>query len=423
MIETDIPYIDTHLNIALSLYQQRENCLNQKYVDSSVQHSIEKRLLVHLFVLTHSVDLDEPKPKDDAGLFVYVSRRLLSPDKDIRKQILLFSKQIFIDFPKPAGLIDAFILFYNIDVNQLLKELFETNKELRSIIISIWSYRNEKVSLGLLNKSELQTQDTELQKSVLNYHAERDDVSLDLFQRYYGSLITDVQKENLTSDVLHASLWGGMLRQDNNILTAIRRAIELESDEQKREIFLRLAALNGNSDFLAIFKLVAENKPEFGSYLIALLGKSESIKSLFSMLQNPRISVLIIPAWQLITGQKLKVVPRLSLVDENQPGKSSVDESEDIPLMADVESAKNWATKNVSEWQQDARYFHGVICDKNNLLVLCRQLSGKIAKDAFDLLSLNSNDKLNLKLNSWVLDRFDVLNNLTTNNAVSSGIK
>lgn len=421
MIEIDIPYIDTHLNVALSLYVQRNNCLIQHYVESSVQHSIEKRLLVHLHVLARSIVSDESEPKDDADLFVYVSRRILSPVGEHQDQVISFARQIFSEYAYPTGLVDAFILFYNQDINNLLVELFKSNKELRSTIITIWHYRNQEIPLGLLNQSELQKQDTNLQEAVLRYHSDRDIINIELFQSYYRSLIDNVKKENLTADVLHASLWGGMLRQDNNILTAIRRAIELESNDKDREKYLRLAALNGNPDFLQVFSSVAENKPEFGSYLISLLGTSESIKILFSMLQNPRISILIIPAWQLITGQKLNLLPRISLVESKQSDNYSNEDTDDIPLIADIESAKVWATSNVARWQPNTRYFHGKECNKNNLQELSYQLSGKIGEDVFDLLSLQHNAGLNLKLNNWVLDRYEILDSISNVNSTSSG--
>jgi hypothetical protein len=427
MIERDIPYIETHLNVALSLYIQRSNCLEQKYVEVSVQLSIERRLLVHLHVLSQCIDLDESEPKDDADLFVYVSRRLLSPVKEHQEQITLFSKQILTQFQYPVGLVDAFILFYNQNINKLLGDLFGNNKNIRSTIIKIWHYRNRNIPIGLLNQSELQHQDTDLQEAVLRYQAEQDTVSIELFQNYYRSLINNVQNKNLTADVLHAALWGGMLRQDSEMIVAIRRAIELESNDDNREIFLRLAAINGSTEFLPIFNSVAENKPEFGSYLISLLGKSESIKILFSMLQNPRISILIVPAWRLITGQNLKLIPRISLVDENQgqSDKSNIDELEDIPLIADIKTAKLWAMKNVSQWNSDKRYIHGVECNLRNLQELSYQLSGKIGEDINDLLSLYSTSPLNLKLNNWVSDRLKILDKIkiSNNNSTISDYK
>jgi len=415
MIETDITYLETHLNIALSLYMQRANCIEQKYVQTSIQHAIEKRLLVHLHILTHTINKNEKKPKDNADLFVYISRRILSSIKEHQQEVLLFSKQMFIEHPYPKGLIDAFILFYNEDINRFLNELYEENRELRATIITIWHYCGQRIPIGLLNQSELQHQDNGLQSAVLNYHAEQDNISLELFQNYYRSLIEDVHKENLDSSVIHASLWGGMLRQDRKVATAIRRAIELESDEMKREKYLRLAALNGSNEFLPIFNSVSENKPEFGSYLISLLGTTESIKILFTMLQKPRISLLIIPAWQLITGQELKVVPRISLVESNPKAKPNVDKEDDVPLIADIKSAQIWAKKHVPKWKENSRYIHGEICSKNNLIELSYLLSGKIGKDVFDLLSLNFNRNLNLKLNMWMSDKFKILDEISKN--------
>lgn len=421
MIETDIISLETHLNTAQDLYLQRENCMEQKHVESYVQQSIEKRLLVHLHVLSHNLDNEDVKPKDDTELFVYLSRKLLSPNEEHNKAVLVFSKNIFIEHSYPKGLVDAFILFYNQDINNLLKELFENNKKLRATIITIWHLCDQKIPLALLNQSELQHLDHELQCSVLTYHAEQENIGLELFQNYYRSLIENVQKEKLSSSVLHAALWGGMLRQDDNVLIAIRRAIELESDNEQREKYLRLAALDGNSDFLPIFNSVCESKPEFGSYLISLLGTTESITILFSMLQNPKISLLIIPAWLFVTGQQLKSVPRIALVENNSTIQAEADDSDDVPLIADVKSAQMWAKKNVTQWHKNTRYIYGKICNPDNLIRLGYRFSGEIGKDVFDLLSLNNQGGLKLKIDNWVLDRYEVLDKISNNKSMSNG--
>jgi len=420
MIEADIPYLDTHLNIALSLYVQRLNCINQAYVEASVQSSIEKRLLIHLHVLSHSIDNSESEPKTDADLFVYVSRRLLSINEELQKEILIFSKQLIIEYKTPKGLIDALILFYSDDIDKLLRELFDSHKELRSVIITIWHYCNQQIPIGLLNQSELQYQDHELQQAVLAYNAEQESVGQELFQSYYRSLIQNVKKEDLNSNIIHVSLWGGMLRHDKDVLKAIRRAIELESNSEEREKYLRLAALDGNEELLPIFTSVSESKPKFGSYLISLLGTTESIKFLFSMLQNPKISIFIIPAWQQITGQKLKTVPRISLVDNKSVINSESDEADSVPLIADIESAQLWAKKYVSKWEMSTRYIHGMKCNQENLIKLSYQFSGGIGKDIVDLLALSVNKKLTLKPEFWISNRYEILDEISKDISISS---
>ncbi len=420
MIEADIPYLETHLNVALSLYLQRINCVEQIYSKASVQQAIEKRLLIHLHVLASTIDDDEPKPKDDSELFVYVSRRLLSSEAQHKQEVLMFAKEILVKFPYPKGLVDAFTLFYNDDINQVLVDLFDTETEIRSTIISIWHLAKQQLPVGLLNQSELQTHDAELQSAVLIYNAEQENIGLSLFQKYYGSLVNNVQKEKISSKVIQSSLWAGMLRNDIKVIIAIRRAIELESDSAEREKYLRLAALNGNVELLAIFSTVAEANPELGSYLIALLGNLESVKILFTMLQNPQHSILIIPAWQLITGEELKVVPRMSLVDVSSDD-SNPKNDDDVPMIADLKSAQEWMAKNIPLWDKESRYIHGQICNHSNLLELSYDLSGKVGKDIFDLLSLNCGGKVSLKLEHWVTDRIIILDSIAKNSSVNHG--
>jgi len=418
MITTDIPYLETHLNIALSLYKQRVNCLTQFYVDSTIQQAIEKRLLIHLHVLANSISENEPEPKDDDELFVYVSRMILSPNKENQKNVLLFSKKLLTEYISPQGLIDAFCLFYNEEIEKLLSDLFEANKELRETILTIWNFTNKKLPIGILNQSELQQHDSNLQAAVLIYHSDQADVSIDVFQKYYDSLISDVQRSDISFKVLHAALWGGMLGQDKNIIIAIRRAIELETDETNREKYLRLAALYGGNNFIPVFKSISENKPELASYLISLVGTTESVKELFSMLQNPRTSLSTIPAWRLLTGQELKSIPLISLVEEVSPNNLS-EEKDDIPLIADIESAQTWINKKISNWTENARYILGDVCNKENLLNFSFQLSGKVAKDVFDLMALQFNTKINLRIESWILDRNEMLDELSSTHAVS----
>ncbi len=399
MLDTDIPYIESHLNIAISLYSQRVNCLEQMIVESSVQQAIEERLLIHLHVLGTSIDSDEALPKDDAELFVYISRRLLAKEQTFQEEVILFSKKIFIKYPEPQGLIDSFVLFYNSDIKLLLNKLFDSNKDLRASILTIWHLCGEKIPLGLLNQAELQPDDEILQKTVLLYQAEKKNIGLELFQNYYRSLVDSVEKEVISSSVLHAALWGGMIKQDPNISKAIRRAIELESDKVLREKYLRLAALMGNTEFLPVFISIAENNIEFGSYLISLLGTVDCIKVLFSMLKNPKTSIAVMPAWQFITGQKLKTVPRISLVDDN------TDFDEDVPVIADLISAQKRVKDFTYKWKKGSRYICGVSLIKSNLIELSYQFTGVMASDLFDLLSLDLGESSNLKIESWISDK------------------
>ncbi len=399
MLDIDIPYIESHLNIAISLYSQRVNCLEQMIVESSVQQAVEKRLFVHLHVLGTLIDPDEAPPKDDAELFVYISRRLLAKDKGTQEEAILFAKKIFIQYPEPQGLIDSFVLFYNLDIKNALSELFESNKELRASILTIWYLCGEDVPLGLLNQAELQSDDALLQKIVLLYQADRNNTGLELFQNYYRSLVDVVEKEVISSSVLHAALWGGMIKQDPNISKAIRRAIELETDKPHREKYLRLIALMGNMEFLSVFTSIAENNIEFGSYLISLLGSVDCIKILFSMLKNPKTSIAVMPAWQLITGQKLRTVPRISVVDDN------AEFDEDVPVIADLISAQKRAKDITNKWQQGTRYIYGMPLTKSNLIELSYQFTGIMASDLFDLLSLELSKSSNLKIESWIADK------------------
>jgi len=421
MTETDTPFLDTHLNIALSLYNQRESCLEQKYVQAPVQHAIEKRLLVHLHVLSQSIEVDASEPKDDADLFVYLSTRLISKNKEHQDQALLVSKQIMSQHAEPKGLIVAFILFYNDDIHSLLSDLFNSNKDMRSTIIVIWKIKGQQIPQGLLNQSELQNQNNELQATVLNYHAEQQSIGLPLFQNYYRSILDSVKKENLIPNVINAAIWGGMIREDKDILIVIRRAIELEPNIDERAKFLRLAALNGNVGFLPIFSTVSETNPEIGSYLIALLGTLDSIEILLSMLKNPRTSLLIIPAWTLLTGQELRAVPRISLVEDNSQPTSDNEDSDDIPLIADVRSAAQWVKKNSDNWKKDLRYIHGMECTYDNLTSLCYQLSGQFGQDINDLLTLFSKGSITAKVETWVLDKNTQLDSIQSNSTVNRG--
>ncbi|VAW92931.1 hypothetical protein MNBD_GAMMA22-536 [hydrothermal vent metagenome] len=408
MLDIEIPNFETHLNIALSLYLQRVNCLEQLVVKFSVQQAIEKRLLIHLYVLSNLIDPNEAQPKDDAELFVYMSTCLLAKNKDFREDAISFARKIFIEYPEPKGLIDSFVLFYDSDIKALLSELFESYKKLRASILTIWRICGEEIPLGLLNQSELQSNDDLLQETVLLYQAEQKNIGLELFQNYYRSLVDNIEKEVISSTVIHAALWGGMIKQDPNISKAVRRAIEVEFDKSHRGKYFRLAALMGNVDFLPVFISVAESNIELGSYLISLLGSGESVKVLFSMLKNPQTSIAAIPAWEVITGQKLKTVPRLSLVDN----ATAANDNDDVPDMADLQSAQKYAKTIVSEWDNGSRYIYGMPLNKNNLIELSYQISGKMGVDLYDLLSLELRESSNIKIERWISDKKLILDEL-----------
>ena len=86
-----------------------------------------------------------------------------------------------------------------------------------------------------------------------------------------------------------------------------------------------------------------------------------------------------------------------------------------------IEAAQIWANKNVTQWKQNTRYIHGEICNQDNLIELSYLLSGKIGKDVFDLLSLQVNGKVSLQLESWVSDRYSLLDGVSTGKSKNVG--
>ena len=53
---------EIHHNAAIVLYQQRANWLQQAGVAMQAMIELEKRLRIHLYVLSYRIDEDEPEP-------------------------------------------------------------------------------------------------------------------------------------------------------------------------------------------------------------------------------------------------------------------------------------------------------------------------------------------------------------------------
>jgi len=389
--------IESLLNHAKALYRQREGCLQKNRVDMRQLLEIEARIREHIYAMSRIKPLDDAEPVDAADAFIYISNRLIQSDKTVQSEGAEYACELLLEpDAKSVAARNALLLFPSKTSYQSMYRMYKSNENLRAVIIYILTQQSANLPEELINQAELSQQDPLLQAQILNYVANDIDSGLSLFSERYLHLVNHSNENDVDHAVLLASIWGGMVRQDQDAFIALRRAIELEQDDIQRLDFLRLAALTGDADYFPLLNGLVEHTPAIGYYFLALHGSRESVETILNGLQHPRTSEFAEEAWWLSTGQILAKIPRISVVGEED---SSAEQEEEIGFIPDAETAETWWDKNTDK--PVARWLAGESYSLMALQMLLNNFTGQISADLFSLYSLAIQSPIQIGQYNW----------------------
>ena len=390
-----ISHFETHFTAAQSLYRQRLSWLQRERVDMQTMLQLEYRLRVHLHVLAHAQASGQAEPEAAPDTFVYLASRLSSIDSNCQQQAAAQACHwLAEDSARAHGARDALLLFPHPLVSEAISKAYRQHDTLRALLIYILAQQGARLPQGLIHQAELQG-DPLLQAQILNYAAYQPGTGLEQFRAYYQPLLAHAQ-EVPAHPALVAAIWGGMLRHDPDIPSALRRAIERESNDMQRLDFLRLGALSGDAEYFPIFETLTAHVPQIAYHFLALLGQPESMAVILQGLNHPRTAQHAELAWWWVSGQTLPKKPRLSVVGEDHLVE---DLDNHVGLVPDAQYAQQWWSRT----RKDAkcRYLQGQPLNNVRIQHLLRHNAGIVSHDLIDLLALQSRQPMLIGTHIW----------------------
>lgn len=402
-----VPLLETHRNSAVALIRQRAGWLEQPWLGAHSMATLEQRLRIHLHVLSNVLDDDDAEPGQFHDTAVWLAARLQSKHAEQRQNAAESAANWLIEKDSPAakGACWVLALYRTNETDEVTKRLYHAQPKLRSTLIYIWDSQGVPVPQALLNQGELRSFDPELQAAVLRFASNRPATGLDVFRHYYSPLLSSVDRLPCSTPLLTAAIWGGLLRGDGDAVVVLRRVIELQTQHDELRPLLRLAALSGDPGFHPVLRQHARSAPESGYWLLALWGHRNAIPDVVSGLHDPRTSQHAAEAWYWLSGIRLPMKPRLSVVGDEQ---KSADNNE-VGEVADLRAAKSWWRANDTLWPDGIRRVLGEVMTPVTLSKLAGEHAGKQSQDLLDLLALQVRKPLGVTAGSWFSQRLDAL--------------
>ncbi len=408
-MHTEVPYLDTHMEVAAALYRQRKLWVKQLEVGSHSMANLEHRQRVHVHVLSHIIDSNEAVPEKEHQLYVYLTRRLQSDDQDIQSLAYDLAREFLVGNNSQQQAACQALLDYPQTTNEDLVNLYKTNEEVRPVLFNLWRDQSILIDTAIVNTA-VNHANPEIASAALRYAAGKKEFGMDVFRNSLASLTSAHEQSSIETDRLVPALWGGMLRSDPDINRKISLAIEKTSSENS-EAIIRLAALSGDGDLYQLVEAWALSHPNPGLHLLALTGYKQAASFLLEYLENGREADLASRSWTWLTGQNLPMIPRMQLVsDGHNPAPESVAE---VPLVPDYSQAVSWWHQQKDHWPDETRKISGEILSDDNLLKRARQFCGLYGQDVRDLSALSLGEPLCISSKTWVINQEIIFNELS----------
>ncbi len=404
-------YSETHRNCARSLYGQWNGLLDADWVERRRLADLEGRIRDHLFGIGQSVFDEESSPEDESDAFVALATGFVHGAPEDRKQVREQALNWLLEEGgKRMAARKALILFPLPDSSEAIHKAYMEKTEIRAHLIDIWSELGNPIPKGLLNQGELQVKDPELQLSIMRFLARHPDSDVSVFRHYYHPLVVSPAVDIEDPRVLEFAILGGMIRGDADALIALRRAMERNWEQAASDRFLRLCALSTDQTLFPVLKEAANQDRWYPIYLLALYGYPTAFDVLLDKMADPRTGEFAANAWFLITGQMVRKVPRMALVEEG-PASPAQNQSENT--MPDVEEAVAWLARRPAITTSSEQYLFGEKRTASMLVQSLRAWGGRISEDLADMLSIAQGEPVYRNQQVWQMRQEAVLTTLT----------
>ncbi|MFV1992450.1 MAG: hypothetical protein ACC635_00985 [Acidiferrobacterales bacterium] len=408
-MHAEVPYLETHMEVAAALYRQRKLWQKQAEVGSHSMANLEHRQRVHVHVLSHITDPDEAVPEKEHEIYVYLARRLQSDDQDTQNIAYDLAREFLAGNSVQQQASYLALLDYPQSSNEDLVKLFNTNEEVRPVLFNLWRDQSVVIDPAIVNAAVNHT-NPEIASAALRYAAGKKEFGMDIFRNSLASLSSVQEEFSTEADRLVPGLWGALLRGDADINRKIRMAIEKNASENNEEI-IRLAALSGDEELYQFVEAWAVSHPNPGLHLLALTGRKQAAKFLLEYLESGREAELASRSWAWLTGQNLSMVPRMQLVGDD---KTVPESAAEVPLVPDYSQAATWWHQHKDIWLDEIRKISGEVFSEYYLLKRARQLCGLNGQDLRELLALSCGEPLSISSNAWIINQEIIFNELSS---------
>jgi hypothetical protein len=244
------PLEQRHGKQVRELYPLRARLLGRRMSGSRSLLELERRLAVHLAILSCMNAKAGAADGDDTQRFLHFATALQTEDEqELHETCRQALEQLCDDNLADAPLLDAFSLYP--PSLERLQSLYQEQPEARAAIFALWRRQRVELPAGLLNQAELQRENPRLQHEALTYAANHPAYGLELFRAYYTPFLKSTAP-TLDETLLAPVLWGGLVRGDPDAPPALQRAVERAESLEARNELLRLMALNGAPEHLPI---------------------------------------------------------------------------------------------------------------------------------------------------------------------------
>jgi len=406
---TEVPYLDTHMEVAAALYRQRKLWLKQAEVGCHSMANLEHRQRVHVHVLSHIIDPNETVPEKEHELYVYLTRRLQSSDQDTQNTAYDLAREFLVGNTMQQQASYRALLDYPESSNEGLIKLFNAYEEVQPVLFNLWRDQSIVIDPAIVNAAVNQA-NPELVTAALQYAASKKKFGMDIFQAALASLSSENEQFSIATDSLVPALWGSMLRGDPEINRKINTVIA-KTPSENCEAIIRLAALSGDDELYQLVEAWAVSHPDPGLHLLALTGRKQAASFLLEHLKNGRETIFAAHAWTWLTGQNLPMHPRMQLVSDD--GKSAPDAATDMPLIPDSSLAVSWWRQYKDHWQDETRKISGEQFSEYILRKRAKQVCGLYGQDLKDLLVLSLGEPLSISGNAWIINQELLFNELS----------
>ncbi len=415
----DFPLQERHIRKVQELYLLRSNLLNRSLSSSRSVIDLERRLSIHLNILSQLADKEFSPNGEDEERFLFFATALQSQDEGtIFETCSQAVDQLADKNLSSRPIYDAFAL-YPPSV-EMMQRLYYERPTARAECFSIWRVQRADLPAGLINQTELQSEDYLLQYEILSYAANHPDFGVDIFRSYYAAQQASTGHFSLHESLLEPVLWGGLVRGDTEASNALRKAVEQVSSIEIRTKLLRLIALNGAPDHMSVLEESFEYSEKFDSRWWVLAGMAEYAQHLIKQLGLPKQADSANSDWQLLTGINLPDRPALMLIDDSGDRVAPDSEVESrLNMVPDTFYAESWLESRREEWSSD-RWIMGQVANAEWLSTLCRHYCGEAIDDLADLLALKLQQPLGSNQGyGWQRQRIETINRLDSDKGSS----
>lgn len=400
-------------------------------VDVNQIISIEKRILTSLHVLSENIDSSEAEPVLYSDTFIYLAKRLLNKDSEIQTLACQSACQFLNEYgfvkddirsECATATYDVICLFSSEQMQHQLYLSYKNLKNLRASIFSIWTKQSYLVKENIIKNASVQKYDNSLKAELISYkaHGYSDDVLLDSYTHSSSNsdivldyeAYTDIEKKCFTD-----SIWQS-LQLKNNSVHDVLEAILKEQNLDKG--LLKLASLTGDNRYLSYLVDYSNIDPDSGYYYLALHGSYDAASEIINGFNDVRSIACCAQAWFLLTGMKIPMKSRLSIVSKDEDNINPENQS------PDVSKIEKWWLNNKEKLKTDKRWLLGRVHGLKEIVSALTKFSGEFNQDLLYMykLEVEESDIFDLD-DGWYINkqkRYKALENSIRLNVTSQKI-